>query len=89
MAEEFNVEAKQLLDAETGKPSLPTVHALLILYTRAGGNGRDRAGALYRFVAFDMLKRLGLERKLSRTAVDKADAQVISQALWGIYWFER
>lgn len=89
-------EARRLLDKSCGRRSLPTVQALLILYTCCTGQGRDRGGLQYRLVAYEMLKRLQvrLEARYSRPGIaDEASRHKyqkgISRALWGIFCFER
>lgn len=94
--ERFLIEARRLLDNDYGRRSLPTVQALLILYTCYTGQARDRGGLQYRHAAYEMLKRLqvkleatfqkpGMADEASRNRYQKA----ISRALWGIYCFER
>lgn len=66
------------------------------MYTCYVGQGKDRGGIQYRWMAYDMLARLRekLEtlfmdlEKTNEGATDK-DAKAISRALWGIYCFER
>ena len=88
----FLKEAKRLLDRECGRRSLPTVQALLIMFACSTGMGQDRAGTMFRYTAYEMLKRLKLEMKLraleaSGNSHEKSKA--LSRALWGIYFFER
>jgi len=93
MRVEFLNEAKRLFDLESGKGSLPTVQALLIMYICCAGMGRDRAGMMFRSVAYEMLRSLRLEDvRLGAASEAEATARAIdanSRALWGIYCFER
>jgi hypothetical protein len=86
-------EAKKLLDLESGRPSLPTVQALALLFLGSAYLGRDRAGQMYRYAAFEMLKRLQLDKKFARLNPDdpleSQDQRLISKALWGLFCFER
>lgn len=92
--DQFLSEAKRLLDREFGRRSLQTVQALLIMYACTAGMGKDRAGAIYRYAAYEMLRRLKLEAKYRETTIrDEAKRtryqKALSRALWGICCFER
>jgi hypothetical protein len=96
MRERFLNETKQLLDTDYGRRSLPTVQALLIVYTCYTAQGRDRGGVQYRHAAYEMLKRLQAKLEAKFRNPDAADEtsrnryqKAISRALWGIYCFER
>lgn len=88
----FLMEAKRLHDRESGRRSLPTVQALLLMFSCSSGMGQDRAGTMFRYAAYEMLKRLRLEAKLRlmESSGNSHDEQkAIARALWGIYFFER
>lgn len=90
----FLAEAKKLLDLEYGKLSIPSIQSLLIMYITSAGMGKDRAGVMFRYAAYEMLKRLRLEnayRFLDKLADDeetRRDKRAISRMLWGVYCFE-
>ncbi|KAL2752717.1 hypothetical protein ACRALDRAFT_2113171, partial [Sodiomyces alcalophilus JCM 7366] len=93
LTERFFEETKALLDREQGRATLPTVQALAALYFVEAGLGRDRASQLYRYAAFAMLNRLGLERRFrglneNDPGVAK-ERRAISRVLWGLYLQER
>jgi len=88
----FLMEAKRLHDRESGRRSLPTVQALLLMFACSSGMGQDRAGTMFRYTAYEMLKRLRLEAKLRfmESSGNSHDEQkAVARALWGIYFFER
>lgn len=90
----FLAEAKKILDQENGRVSLPTAWALAILFICSSSQGRDRAGMMYRFTAFDMLKRMRLHQRLELTRDTEGAEEarialrVYSRSLWGMYAFE-
>jgi hypothetical protein len=56
------------------------------------GMGRDRAGTIFRYTAYEMLNRLKLEtgfREAASVSYDHVEQKALSRALWGIYCFER
>lgn len=96
--ERFLSEARTLLEIACGRRSLTTIQALLILYACYVGQGRDRGGLQYRYLACDMFKReqVNLERNFENPPVSMGSGKVqnryknaISRALWGFYCFER
>ena len=92
MEDRFLSEAKGLFELENGRESLPTVNALCLMYLTSALLGRDRAGLMYRHLAYEMLKRLGLERKFNKLSDDDPQEvltrNVLSKALWGLFCFE-
>ncbi|KAI9150359.1 Nitrogen assimilation transcription factor nirA 5 [Paramyrothecium foliicola] len=95
LREDFLNHAKHLLALESGKLSLPTVQGLVIMYMCCAGMGRDRAGMMFRFLAYDMLQRLHLIRvQRDVGGQDAADeeahqrSQAASRTSWGLYCFE-
>lgn len=90
----FLDQAKKILDQENGRVSLPTVWALAILFICSSSQGRDRAGFMYRFTAYDMLKRMRLQQRLELLEEAEGDEEarvalrVYSRTLWGMYAFE-
>jgi hypothetical protein len=54
--------------------------------------GRDRAGTIFRYTAYEMLNRLKLEtgfRQAASVSYDHVEQKALSRALWGIYCYER
>jgi hypothetical protein len=55
--------------------------------------GKDRAGNMFRYMTIDMLKRLNFTRRFSQLHDDVAnevqEKRIISNALWGLFIFER
>lgn len=92
MAERFLSEAKKLLELEGTVANLTTVQALCLMYLTSALLGRDRAGLMYRYTAYEMLRPLRLERKFTLLNSDNPeDAQtryILSRALWGFFCFE-
>lgn len=93
MGSRFFDQAKRLFSMESGRASLPTVQALALLFTVSAYIGKDREGMVYRYTALEMLKRLGLERRLARLKDDDPtearEKRAISKAIWGLFCFER
>lgn len=93
MTDRFLDEAKKQLDIEGCRSTIPTLHALCLMYLTSALLGRDRAGVMYRYAAYEMLKRLDLERKFRRLDSGDPDAAetrlVLSKTLWGLFCFER
>ncbi|KAH6647133.1 putative C6 transcription factor [Truncatella angustata] len=91
IGDQFLMEAKRLLDLEGGRPSLPTVQGLALMFTLSAYRGTDRAGMMYRYAAYEMLKRLDLEKTFMQIWTDPSknrQKQIIAKALWGIFCFE-
>jgi len=90
--EQFIDEAKRLFDLQNGSASIPTMQALLIMFIYLALIGRDRAGNLLRFMAFDLAKRMNLENKFlgldSRVPAEAKRRRVISKVLWGMHVFD-
>jgi hypothetical protein len=62
------------------------------MYAYTCGTGRDRAGAIFPYTAYEMLDRLKLETgfcEAARASDDHVVHKALSHALWGIYCFER
>jgi hypothetical protein len=93
LGEAFLDEAKRLLNLEGGRVSLPTVQGLVIVFMCCASQGRDRAGRIFRYMAYDMLKRLHLIRaQKDHDPMDEEGhkwSQAASRASWGLYCFER
>jgi hypothetical protein len=64
------------------------------MFICSSSQGRDRAGMMYRFGAFDMLKRMRLQQRLELARETEGDEEVretlrvYSRSLWGMYAFE-
>src|SRR3954452_14198480 len=56
-------ECHVCLENERGKPSLPTVQALFLMYLHECGQGRDATALHYRYLAHDMYMRLKLDHR--------------------------
>lgn len=95
MSQRFYDKAERCFDAEYGRLSLPAVQALLILFMCSTGNGKDRAGTIKRLAAYEMLRRLKLERRFSKAksrhdpSEQRRLRRVASKALWGVHCFDR
>jgi len=92
MVERFLSESKKLLELEAGVETLPTVQACCLIYLTSALLGRDRAGLMYRYTAYGMLRRLRLEFKFSRLRDDYPEEaqtrRILSKILWGFFCFE-
>lgn len=90
LREKFLNEAKKILDQELGRVSLPTTWALAIMFICSSSQGRDRAGMMYRFTAFDMLKKIQLPKRHEHESEEEAQnaLRVYSRSHWGMYAFE-
>lgn len=89
----FLAEAKSHFDSEQGRPSIPTVQGLLLIYLTMTATGKDRAGLIYRLTAYEMLKQLRLEARYkaakNNVPPQTHDMMLISKTLWGIFLLER
>jgi hypothetical protein len=83
------------LENERGKPSLPTVQALFLMFLREGGHSRDATALHYRYLAHDMYMRLKLDSREpspEHCASDPAIAnewKALSVTMWGLYCWDR
>lgn len=95
MHETFFDEAKKLFNLEAGKVCLTTVQALIVMYMCCTGMGRDRAGKMFRTLAYDMLKEVQLQHahQVAAQVIENQEyhraSQIISRLSWGVYCFER
>jgi hypothetical protein len=93
MADSFLNEAKKLLELEQGRMTIPTINALCLMYLTSALLGRDRAGLMYRYMAYSIARRLSLEQKFTKLDEEHADTpltrQILSRTLWGLFCFER
>ena len=93
LGEQFFNQAQKLLAQECEHASLPTVHALCLMFIYCGLKGTDRAGSIYRYRAFEMLKSMEIEKEFSLIQCDSKAAlkkkRVISEELWGMFCFGR
>ncbi|KAG4255551.1 hypothetical protein FPRO04_08496 [Fusarium proliferatum] len=92
LSEAFLAEAKSHFESEQGRPSIPTVQGLLLIYLTMAATGKDRAGLIYRLTAYEMLKQLRLEARY-KTAKNNVppqthDMMLTSKTLWGIFLLE-
>ncbi|KJZ69553.1 hypothetical protein HIM_11046 [Hirsutella minnesotensis 3608] len=92
LAEQFLGECKMHLEQELGRPSIPAVQALMLMYMTTTCLGRDRAGRIYRTHALEMIPRLRIEaryRSLQEHGLDNdKERKLLSGALWGMFIFE-
>ncbi|RKL02913.1 hypothetical protein BFJ68_g11702 [Fusarium oxysporum] len=88
----FLAEAKSHFESEQGRPSIPTVQGLLLIYLTMTAMGKDRAGLIYRLTAYEMLKQLRLEARYkaakNNVPPQTHDMMLISKTLWGIFLLE-
>ncbi|KAF5234649.1 hypothetical protein FANTH_12001 [Fusarium anthophilum] len=93
LSESFLAEAKSHFESEQGRPSIPTVQGLLLIYLTMAAAGKDRAGLIYRLTAYEMLKQLRLEARYKAAKNDVPpqthDMMLTSKTLWGIFLLER
>ncbi|KAG5771828.1 hypothetical protein H9Q72_001763 [Fusarium xylarioides] len=69
LSESFLAEAKSHFESEQGRPSIPAVQGLLLIYLTMTATGRDRAGLIYRLTAYEMLKQLCLEARIDENLI--------------------
>ncbi|KAK3361839.1 hypothetical protein B0T24DRAFT_640200 [Lasiosphaeria ovina] len=88
----FFAEAKKHMDFEVVKPNLATAHGLYLMYIVSCCQGTNRAGAMYRFAAFDVLERLKPEKRflsLDPQKPENAEKRVaLSKTCWGLFFIE-
>lgn len=84
----FDAEARRHLENDLNKPSLPTAQGSIIMFMASAYFGRDRAGALYRRLGYDMLDSLSIPTDhVHMTDVEEKTAYC--KAVWGAYCYER
>lgn len=79
------------LQNERGKPSLPTVQALFLMYLHECGQARDATALHYRYLAYDMYMRLKLDFRAQQCASEPAIAREwrgFSVSMWGMYCYD-
>ncbi|KAI7764089.1 hypothetical protein LZL87_006471 [Fusarium oxysporum] len=93
LSECFLAEAKSHFESEQGRPSIPTVQGLLLIYLTMAATGKDRAGLIYRLTSYEMLKQLRLEARYkaakNNVPPQTHDMMLVSKTLWGIFLLER
>lgn len=91
MREEFLAEAKKQYDPRP--PTIPTIQGLWIMFAIASLKGEDRAGSLYRFAAYGMLKRARVNHTFSALTDDDPESalrrRAISKTVWAMFSLER
>ncbi|SMR50161.1 unnamed protein product [Zymoseptoria tritici ST99CH_3D1] len=88
---QFFNKARDLLDEERGKASLPTVQALFLLYLYWNFLGMDRAGLVYRLQGVDMFKKLRLGSQTlpcERGYNEALNRRACSRNAWGLFCAE-
>ncbi len=89
---QFMSEAKRHLDLEAGKLSLTTVQGLYIVFLVSCLDGTNRAGAMYRLAALDLLSKLQADTPPAKSGSEGprgADQRrALSEACWGIFKVE-
>lgn len=88
LCELFDAEARRHLEHDMEVPSLPTAQGSIIMYMNSAYFGRDRAGAMYRHLGYDMLERLEIPSNFEATS-DLQTKRAHSTAVWGAYCYER
>ena len=69
-------------------PSLPTALGSIIMFMTSAYFGRDRAGAIYRHLGYDMLDRLSVSTAIVQMS-DPEEKRAYCRAVWGAYCYER
>lgn len=89
---QFMSEARRHLDLEAGKLSLTTVQGLYIMFLVSCLNGTNRAGAMYRLAALDLLSKLQADNPpaiFRSEGPGHADQRrALSEASWGLFRVE-
>lgn len=92
MVERYLNECQKLLELEGATETLPTIQALCLMYLTSALLGKDRVGLVYRYTAYEILRRERLEEKLSRLDNQVPEGlrtkEILSKALWGFFCFE-
>ncbi|KAI9676603.1 MAG: hypothetical protein M1822_008317 [Bathelium mastoideum] len=87
----FYADAKKHFDLDQSA-SITNVQGLWLLFTFSCAAGTDRAGSMYRFAAYEMLKRMRLKSKYSKLRDDvpeqALEKKAIAKLYWGIFSFE-
>lgn len=91
LGESFFAEAKRLVNFENGRPSIPAVQALLVMFSYSCRMGRDRAGSIFRASAYEMMVRMmpRIQSTLSNGDYPLQTRRAISRATCGIFCFDR
>lgn len=88
----FYAEAKKLFDLDQ-TASMTNVQGLWILFMYSCATGTDRAGSMYRYAAYEMLKRMRLKMKYAKLKDElpeqALERKAIAKLYWGIFSFER
>ncbi|KZM20195.1 uncharacterized protein EKO05_0001136 [Ascochyta rabiei] len=87
LCELFDAEARRHLEHDIDVPSLPTAQGSVIMFMNSAYFGRDRAGAVYRHLGYDMLDRLAIPARLSQIS-DPEEKRAYCRAVWGVYCYE-
>ncbi len=92
VTDSFLKEAKDCLEQEEGRVSIPTAQALMLMYATMTYIGRDRTGRSYRQSAIDLVHRMKLEGTYNSIECEGPEQvtrkKVLSQALWGLFILE-
>lgn len=92
MVERFLAESKKALELAGGVESLPTVQTLCLIYLTTALLGRDRAGLMYRYAAYEVLKRQRLDVRFAKLNDDDPEGGrtrvILSKVAWGLFCFE-
>jgi hypothetical protein len=87
LCELFDAEARRHLQHDMDTLSLPTALGCIIMFMCSAYFGRDRAGAMYRHLGYDMLDRLAIPESIEDVP-DLAKKRAYSKAVWGAYCYE-
>lgn len=93
LSELFFDEARRHLDREEGKPTMPTVQALCVMFLYCMGLGKDRLGQMYRYACCEMYKRMKAGSRFPKdisasTVASSKHRQLFSRFSWGVVHFE-
>lgn len=91
LRELFDAEARRHLEHDMEKPSLPTAQGAIIMFMTSAYFGRDRAGAMYRHLGYDMLDRLSIPTIVAHLtgSENSEEKTAYCKAAWGAYCYER
>ena len=81
----FYAEAKKLFDLDQSA-SITNVQGLWMLFMFSCAVGTDRAGSMYRFAAYEMLKRMRLRARYDKLREDVPNEALEKRAITKLYW---
>ncbi|XPS68923.1 hypothetical protein M3J09_001203 [Ascochyta lentis] len=87
LCELFDAEARRHLEHDMEVPSLPTAQGSVMMFMISAYFGRDRAGAVYRHLGFDMLDCLTIPESLSQIS-NPDEKRAYCRTAWGVFCCE-